>query len=186
MDRMASADWSHNSQEDMQRFCCWYLKRYNRESGDIYSLLHPHFLLCNYEERSLTVFIHVKDWALNPEGTMHGGLISTVFDGTFGTLCHYWGKQRFITTVSLSTTFLKPVRAGDTLEVTAHATSIGRTLMSMIAEGRTQDGAVLAATAFTTFMFLDKEFPDDSWRPGAEPPIPCPQVHLPAKPLDPH
>ena len=75
----------------MQRFCCWYLRRYYRESGDIYSLLHPHFLRCNYEEKSLTVFIRVKDWARNPEGTMHGGLISTVFDGTFGTLCHYWG-----------------------------------------------------------------------------------------------
>ena len=48
---------------------------------------------------------------------MHGGLISTVFDGTFGALCHYWGKQRFITTVSLSTTFLKPVLPGDTLVV---------------------------------------------------------------------
>ena len=160
---MVPVDWSQNSQQDMERFLCWYLKGFNRQSGDIYSLLHPHFLRCSYEEKSLTVFFNVKDWALNPEGTMHGGLISTVFDGTFGSLCHYWGKQRYITTVNLSTTFLKPVRAGDALIVTARATSIGRTLMSMTAEGRIQDGAVLAATSYTTFMFLDKVFEDGDW-----------------------
>ena len=160
---MAPVDWSHNSQQDMERFLYWYLKGFNRESGDIYSLLHPHFLRCNYEEKTLTVYFNVKDWALNPEGTMHGGLISTVFDGTFGSLCHYWGKQRYITTVSLSTTFLKPVRAGDTLVVTAKATSIGRTLMSMTAEGWIHDGSLLAATAYTTFMFLDKEFENHHW-----------------------
>ena len=160
---MAAVDWSCNSQQDMERFLCWYLKGFNRESGDIYSLLHPHFLRCDYAQKSLTVFFNVKDWALNPEGTMHGGLISTVFDGTFGALCHYWGKQRFITTVSLSTTFLKPVLSGDTLVVTAKATSIGRTLMSMTAEGTTRGGERLAATSFTTFMFLDKEFPQNAW-----------------------
>ena len=152
---MATVDWSCNSQQDMERFLCWYLKGFNRESGDIYSLLHPHFLRCDYAQKSLTVFFNVKDWALNPEGTMHGGLISTVFDGTFG--------ARFITTVSLSTTFLKPVLPGDTLVVTAKATSIGRTLMSMTAEGTTHDGERLAATAFTTFMFLDKEFSREGW-----------------------
>lgn len=163
---MVKVDWSQNSQEDMERFVRWFLKGYNRESGDIYSLLHPHFVGCSYEAKSLTVCFHVKDWVLNQEGTMHGGLISTVFDGTFGALCHYWGKQRFITTVNLSTAFLKPVLRGDTLIVTAKAVSTGRTLMSMTAEGRTHDGALLVATSSSTFMFLDHTFDRRIWMPA--------------------
>lgn len=123
------------------------------ESG-IIEMMAPKYIGCNYETKELSVMFHVEKWALNPQGSMHGGLVSTAFDTTYGMLTHYLAKDCFITTVDLSTRYLKPIPLGSDLVIKAKACSVGRTLVSLTAEGYLAGKDILAATSSSTFMIL--------------------------------
>lgn len=123
------------------------------QSG-IIEMMQPKFIDCSYERKEISVMFHVEKWALNPQGSMHGGLICTAFDTTYGMLTHYLAKDCFITTVDLSTRFLKPVPLGSDLIIKAKACSVGRTLVSLTAEGYLAGKDILAATSSSTFMIL--------------------------------
>lgn len=124
----------------------------------VLALLKPRFVSCNFAEKTACFAFDVQEWELNPEGGLHGGIIVTGFDVSFGLLCHYFAKQHMVSTVNLTTTFLKPIRPDDTVQYHVKITSLGRTLVSMTAEARLVRENILAATATATFMILDKVF----------------------------
>ena len=97
--------------------------------------LQPQFVSCDFEKRENCIAFEALPWEQNPGGTLHGGIIITCFDVAFGLTCHYYAKQHQITTVNLTTTFLKPVFLGDVVEYRVRITHLGRTLVSMMAEG---------------------------------------------------
>lgn len=154
-------DRSHESQENME---AWVQKALAPDSklyrGGIIPRLKPQYVGCNYKEKSLTIAYDVEEWEMNPENAMHGGIIVTSIDTAFGVLCHYFAQQNMVTTVTISTTYLKQIMLHDRIFVTVKATSIGRNLISMTAEVHTKRDNLLAATANTTFMILRHEFPD--------------------------
>ena len=119
-------------------------------------LLDPKLKECCYDKKELTLSFQVKEWELNPEGGLHGGMIVTGFDMTFGLLCHYFQKPNMVCTVNLFTTFIKPVLPGDTVDYQVRIISHGKKIVSMTGEARVQRENILAATATTTFMILDK------------------------------
>lgn len=127
-------------------------------SHGVLELLAPRFVSCDFAKREACVAFDVLEWELNPGGSLHGGIIVTGFDVSFGLLCHYYAKQHMVTTVNLTTTYLKPILPGDTVYYHVKITSLGRTLISMTAEARLTRGNLLAATATSTFMKLDKTF----------------------------
>lgn len=129
---------------------------YTKSEGQsgIIEMMQPKFIDCNFETKEISVMFHVEKWALNPQGSMHGGLVSTAFDTTYGMLTHYLAKDCFITTVDLSTRYLKPIPLGSDLLIKAKACSVGRTLVSLTAEGYVAGKDILAATSSSTFMLL--------------------------------
>lgn len=148
-----------SSQENMQE---WFAQMNSHDfpmmSTGLLELLKPRFVSCGFEQKNLELAFDVKEWQLNPEGGLHGGIIVTGFDISFGLLCHYYAKQHMVSTVNITTTFLKPIRPDDTVHFHAHITSLGRTLVSLTAEARLERDDILAATATSTFMILDKMF----------------------------
>ena len=96
--------------------------------------LQPQFVSCDFEKRENCIaFEDILPLAVHM--SLHGGIIITCFDVAFGLTCHYYAKQHQITTVNLTTTFLKPVFLGDVVEYRVRITHLGRTLVSMMAEG---------------------------------------------------
>lgn len=156
---MKQIDRTMESQENME---AWFQKTISKDSklyqNGIIPMMEPKFVACNYAEKSLTISFDIKEWQMNPENILHGGMIITAFDTAFGVLSHYFAKQRMITTVTISTTFLKPVLLHDKLIIKVFANSIGRTLVSLTGEARVERNQILSATSNTTFMILDKEF----------------------------
>lgn len=156
---MKEIDRTMESQENMET---WFQKTISTDSklyqNGIIPMMEPKFVHCSYAEKSLTISMDVQEWQMNPENILHGGIIVTAFDTAFGVLTHYFAKQRMITTVTISTTFLKPVLLQDQLLIKVYAKSIGRTLVSLTGEARVKRNDILTATANTTFMILDKEF----------------------------
>ena len=122
--------------------------------------LKPRFISCDYENKEVCIAFEALEWELNPGGSLHGGIIMTCFDVSFGLTCHYYAKQHMVTTVNLTTTFLKPVLLGDVVHYHVKVTNLGRTLISLTAEGIVhRDGKdVLIGTATATFMKLNKTF----------------------------
>lgn len=122
--------------------------------------LKPRFVSCDFENREACISFQAKEWELNPGGSLHGGIIITCFDMACGLTCHYYAKQHMVTTVNLTTTFLKPVLLGDIVYYHIKITNLGRTLISMTAEGKVNRNGkeVLIGTASATFMKLDKTF----------------------------
>ena len=96
--------------------------------------LQPQFVSCDFEKKENCIAFEALPWEQNPGGTLHG--------------------------VNLTTTFLKPVFLGDVVEYRVRITHLGRTLVSMMAEGHVNRKGkdVLIGTATATFMKLDKLF----------------------------
>lgn len=147
------------TQQDMEQ---WMKKSFGADSRlytkGVIAQLQPSFISCNFDNSSLTLEFSAEQWAANPEGILHGGILVTAFDTTFGALCHYYAKQNMINTVEISTSFLKPVPLNCKYQITAKANHVGRTITSMTAEAYLTETNVLLATASTTFIKLHKEF----------------------------
>ena len=148
-----------SSQENMEAWLSQLGHPDNRISNrGLLEQLKPKFVSCDFEKREACIAFDVYDWELNPGGSLHGGIIVAGFDIACGLTCHYYAKQHMITTVNLTTTFLKPVLPGDTVNYHIKVTSLGSTLISLTAEARLSRGNILAATASVTFMKLDRTF----------------------------
>lgn len=120
----------------------------------VVSKIKPEFVNCNYKEQTVELVYDVLEWQLNPQNVIHGGMIATAFDTTLGLLCHYYTKPHVVTTVSLNTTYHKPVFLGDTFLIKAKLEFQGRSLCSIAGEAWIKNGTILAASASSIFKIL--------------------------------
>ena len=119
-------------------------------------LLKPCFVCCDESDVSLTLKYNVQDWQLNHFDTMHGGMISTLFDNCLGCLAHYIGYNQLITTSSLTTNYLKPVPANSEVYIKASAVSVGKTLIHLRAEAYVGNNEKIVASSTGIFMIIKK------------------------------
>lgn len=112
---------------------------------------------CSYEDKTLTFEFPVQQWQANRVGNMHGGAICTAFDLTIAALARFYARENFAPTVNLDVNYIRPVAMGDTLAVTAKATSTGRRITQLTAEARIKSSGKLAATATSIYMNVDTQ-----------------------------
>jgi uncharacterized protein (TIGR00369 family) len=101
------------------------------------------------------VALEVAERHLNRSGVLHGGVLSTLIDtacGYAGCYCERPGHARRAMTLQLSTQFLAPVRAGQTLTATAEVTGGGRSVFFAACRVETDDGT-LAGRGEGTFKY---------------------------------
>ena len=120
--------------------------------GRINDKLAPQFSGCSAESKSLSVSFTAEEWMLNPNGTLHGGLLNTTIDIVMSVLSRYLAKKRIMVTVQLSTNFLRPIQRGDTFVVQATADHAGRRSVIQHAQVTIAGSDKLAATATAVFM----------------------------------
>lgn len=128
---------------------------FDKQAGRINALMKPKFIRCNEEDMTVTVEFPVLEWELNRVGVMHGGIISSTFDFTFGVLSRYFSELNFSPTISLETTYLKPVPAEGILIITAKIIAIGRSITHLSAEGHIKSSGALAAVAKASYFNVD-------------------------------
>ncbi|KXL54166.1 thioesterase superfamily protein [Anaerotignum neopropionicum] len=116
--------------------------------------IEPKFVSCNFEEKTVTLSFDVLEWELNPQNVIHGGIIATAFDTTLGLLCHYFTKPQVVITVSLNTTYHKPIFMGDAFYIKAKMEFQGGSLCNITGDAWTQNNSVLAASATAVFKAL--------------------------------
>ncbi len=65
----------------------------------------------SYGEETCRIELESKDFMFNPQGTLHGGVISFILDVSMGHLC-----KKFLgmsTTLEMKVQFLRPVKTGN-------------------------------------------------------------------------
>ena len=112
----------------------------------------PRFAGCSAETRSMSVAFTAKDWMLNPNGTLHGGMLSTAVDITLTVLGRYLAKKRVMVTAQLSMNFLRALQEDDTFIVHATADHVGRRSVVIQAYVTVGDTNKRAATASAVLM----------------------------------
>lgn len=105
----------------------------------------------SYGEDTCTVELESKDFMFNPQGTLHGGVISFILDVSMGHLC-----KRFLgtaITLELKTQFLRPVRTGK-ISCTASFSKKGNNVIFLESKLYNEDGKP-AAVATSTWYNID-------------------------------
>lgn len=86
------------------------------------------------------------DTQVNPNGTVHGGLLMTFVDHVAGAAVHRAIDKRACATVSLNSDFLAAARPGDWIEGVAEVTKTTRTLVFVRARLWSGERVILTAT----------------------------------------
>lgn len=110
---------------------------------------------CSFAEQSLTFAFPVQTWQVNRVGNLHGGMICTAFDLTIAALARFYAEENFAPTISLDVKYIRPVKLGDTMLVTAKATATGRRITQLTGEARSKATGKLVATAASVYMNVD-------------------------------
>lgn len=101
----------------------------------------------SFANESCRVELEVKDYMFNPQGSLHGGVISTVLDVAMGHLLNHQAGPG--ATLEMKVQFIRPVRKG---RIRAEATFLGRGRKVNFLEARLVDSEQnLAAYATSTW-----------------------------------
>ena len=109
----------------------------------------------SFENKTLTFEFPIQDWQANRVGNLHGGIICTAFDLTIAALARFYARENFAPTISLDVKYVRPAALGDTLVVTAKATSTGRRITQLTGEAFGKNTGKLIATAASVYMNVD-------------------------------
>ena len=118
----------------------------------INDMLSPRFVECSAERKSLCAEFAVEDWMHNPNGSLHGGLLSTSVDIAVGVLARYHKQTRRMVTVNLYINYLSGVPADSKYRVRATVDRVGRRMVFARADVYVAETGKQAATASAVFM----------------------------------
>ncbi len=117
------------------------------------SLLDLKFLDCDVEKKSASFLFESKECFTNPYDGVHGGAIAAIFDYAGGLLSLVVGRQ-FVTTTSLSTSYLRPMN-GKKFRVDIEITHIGRRMSNMYGRIYDMETEKLCATSEINYMITE-------------------------------
>ena len=120
--------------------------------GRINDRLEPQFVSCDPEKNAMSIAFRANEWMLNPNGTLHGGMLSTCVDMGMSVLARFLSKKRVMVTAQLSMNFLRPVMRDDTFTVHVTADHVGRRSVIVHAHVTCASTGKTAATATAVLM----------------------------------
>ncbi len=145
------------NQEHMEESIKHFINSINNQKKFI-SYVNPQFKSCDFTNKELVLKFNIQEWELNPQNSLHGGITASVLDTTFGYLAHYFSENRYVTTISLTTNYLKPIWKNDTIEVHGKIASLGKNIVNLTGEINIPERNIIAATATASFMILQNKF----------------------------
>ena len=126
------------------------------DPGALGTMLKPRFESFDFENRTLICSFETQDWTRNPNGVMHGGIMTAMLDTIMGTLS-VWHSKGPTPTVMMQTSFLRPAPLRQRIYVCAHITNAGKTLVHVEGEAWMEERPEkLVATAVGAFFVTEK------------------------------
>lgn len=145
-----------NGQERLEAHVEQTLHENNVEQKEtVNGMMRSERVSCSFADKTITFGFPVQPWQVNRVGNMHGGIICTAFDLTIAALARFYAGENFAPTISLDVKYVRPVKVGDMLHVTARATSTGRRITQIVCEAYSKETGKLAATGASVYMNVD-------------------------------
>lgn len=116
--------------------------------NDFDGQIPPNFVSCDWENKTITYFFDMEPRFGNPHGMGHGGIVTAMLDCAQGSAIDCFSDDHpIIVTVSLETSYLRPVRLGEKLYVKVTIQKRGNTLAYCVAEAWQTPGELAVTTA---------------------------------------
>ncbi len=125
--------------------------------GSIVERLQPKLISTSYEKQETVCEYPMLDWEINPLGTLHGGIIATMFDNQGGFLTQVLSCCRLTPTSYLNVNYTSPLMPGDSVVITAKATHIGKRMANVTEEARAKSDGRIIATAMVGYALIRNE-----------------------------
>lgn len=119
------------------------------------SLLDLRLVDCDVERKWASFSFVPDEWALNPSGSVHGGVIATLFDYAGGLITIVFSRH-FMATTSLSTTYLRPMNR-NRFRVEVELSHLGSRVCNALGRIYDDETGKLCATSEVTFFVKDVE-----------------------------
>ena len=113
---------------------------------------HNNFHLSELKDNQAVLYANIDENSLNPNNSVHGGLIFALADTAMGTLCYATGIKGV--TIDSSISYLKPCK-GKIIKCIAVPVKVGKTIGVYKAEIYNEKDE-LAAIVTANYMFLNK------------------------------
>ena len=110
---------------------------------------------CSFADKTITFAFPVQPWQANRAGHLHGGIICTAFDMTIAALARFFAGKNYAPTISLDVKFIRPVKVGDRMLVTAKAVAAGRRITQLTCEAYSEQTGKLVASGASVYMNVD-------------------------------
>ena len=100
----------------------------------------------------------IQEKHISPAGTLHGGILSALFDIGFG-VCVFskLSKEDWCATLEMKVQFLKPIRLKDVLTIETTAVFEGRSIIALQAFGYVEGSEGAVAMSSGTFILKRAE-----------------------------
>jgi uncharacterized protein (TIGR00369 family) len=125
-----------------------------KEDNRVCESMKPALVGYDVKGQTMTMEFPVQESQLNEHGTMHAGLIAAAFDEAMGIFVAYLGCGKPTVSTNISLNYIKPVPMGDSIQITAKATSLGRRLITMTGECRLKSNGLLTNTSLASFAIV--------------------------------
>lgn len=127
------------------------LSTHSQEFGNFF-LTRLFGLKISYSNGTCLVELDVEEFMLNPQGSLHGGVLVMAMDISMGHLLNHMERPGL--TLEIKTQFVRGVRSGR-VRVIGEIIKRGREICFLRAEARDSGGEVLAF-ATSTWKLIDK------------------------------
>ncbi len=107
-------------------------------------------------KKSLTVNFPVQEKHTGPLGILQGGILTALFDDTFGPLS-YATLGKPMVTINIQVDFIRSAKPGDTISVKAEIISRGKQVIFMKGEAFNQKGKLIATSTTSALILNEKE-----------------------------
>lgn len=124
-----------------------------KETG-ITMAMSQEFVSSDPETLTCEIRFPIRSWQLNPNGTLHGGMIATAFDNAFGAVVIYSQASQNVYTISALVNYLKPVPHGSSFLVRTKVVSMGKNVATLTGEGFIEETGELAAISTATYRIM--------------------------------
>lgn len=124
------------------------------EKDTMCGMMALRFESCDEKARTLSVSMAAEPWMTNPLGVMHGGLVASALDSAMGSLSSWCvGGGGRTPTVTMQTTYIRPVPLSGRVFLKSKLISAGKTLNHLSAElwAEGDEGRTLATATGSYF-----------------------------------
>lgn len=149
MSRLKELLKQENFEQDMKR-----LIDDRKEANRVCKSMDPNLTAYDDKEQTITIEFDVSDDHLNEHNTMHAGFIAAAFDEAMGIFAAYLGSGKPTVSTNISLNYIKPIPMGDSIQITAKATSLGRRAITTTGECHLKSNNLLTNTALASYAII--------------------------------